>query len=63
MRCSWRIPDKVPGVLPSFTGINSPYEAPGAPDLLLDTTAAGLDELAERVIDLLISRGMIGSEK
>ena len=51
------------GALPSFTGIDSPYEPPDAPDLLLNSTAAAPDVLAERVIDLLISRGMIGGER
>jgi bifunctional enzyme CysN/CysC len=51
------------GALPSFTGIDSPYEPPETPDLVLDSTAAGPDALAERVIDLLLTRGMIGAEE
>jgi bifunctional enzyme CysN/CysC len=49
------------GALPHFTGIDSPYEQPDNADLLLDTTNAEPDELANRVIDLLLSRGMIGN--
>jgi bifunctional enzyme CysN/CysC len=47
------------GRLPNFTGIDSPYEAPEAPDLVLDTTAATADELAQRVTALLQARGLI----
>jgi hypothetical protein len=30
---------------------------------VLDSTVTELDELAERVVDLLAARGMIGSDK
>jgi bifunctional enzyme CysN/CysC len=48
------------GRLPNFTGIDSPYEEPEAPDLVLDTTSAPADQLAQQVIVLLQSRGLIG---
>ena len=48
------------GALPSFTGIDSPYEPPEHADLVLDTASAGPEDLANRVIDLLVTRGMIG---
>jgi bifunctional enzyme CysN/CysC len=51
------------GVLPSFTGIDSPYEPPQNPDLVLDPTVTEPDELAERVIALLLTRAMIGGDK
>jgi bifunctional enzyme CysN/CysC len=51
------------GLLPSFTGIDSPYEPPADPELVLDSAAAAPDELAERVVDLLIARGMIAGDK
>jgi bifunctional enzyme CysN/CysC len=50
------------GALPSFTGIDSPYEPPENPDLVLDSSSAGPDALASRVIDLLVTRGMIGRD-
>ena len=50
------------GVLPSFTGIDSPYEPPQNPDLVLDPTVTEPDELAERVIVLLLTRAMIGGD-
>ncbi len=48
------------GDIAHFTGIDSPYEAPEAPDLRLDTTG-GEDAatLAERVIELLRSGGYL----
>src|SRR5579871_3873025 len=50
------------GALPSFTGIDSPYEPPENADLVLDATSARPEELAARVIDLLVTRGMIGHD-
>lgn len=47
------------GQLPNFTGIDSPYEAPEKPDLVLDTTSAPAEELAQRVVNLLAARGLI----
>jgi len=44
------------GALPNFTGIDSPYEAPEAPELRLDTTSAPAEELAERVVEALLRR-------
>jgi len=48
------------GALPSFTGIDSPYEPPEHADLVLDTDGAGPEDLANRVVELLVTRGMIG---
>ncbi len=47
------------GRLPNFTGIDSPYEAPESPDLVLDTAATGPEVLAERVTALLETRGIV----
>ncbi|MFN3623317.1 MAG: adenylyl-sulfate kinase [Hyphomicrobium sp.] len=47
------------GHLPNFTGIDSPYEAPERPDLVLDTTTASASELAQRVVALLQARGVV----
>jgi len=47
------------GKLPNFTGIDSPYEEPEKPDLVLDTTAASAEELAHRVLALLADRALI----
>ena len=42
------------GDLPNFTGIDSPYEAPEQPDMVLDTMAAAPERLAEQVIARLL---------
>ena len=42
------------GELPHFTGIDSPYEPPEAPELVLDTLSGSPEALAERVIALLV---------
>ncbi len=47
------------GQLPNFTGIDSPYEAPEHPDLVLDTTSAPAAELAQRVVALMQMRGVV----
>jgi bifunctional enzyme CysN/CysC len=47
------------GELKNFTGIDSPYEAPEAPELRLDTGALSAEVAAERVVALLRVRGMI----
>ena len=42
------------GELPNFTGIDSPYEAPDNADIVLDTTSASAETLAERVVARLL---------
>ena len=41
------------GQLSHFTGIDSPYEAPDAPDLRIDASAASPEEAAERIMTLV----------
>ena len=48
------------GLIKNFTGIDSPYEAPEAPDLHLDTAALSPDQAAEAVAAMLNERGMLG---
>ena len=48
------------GALSHFTGVDSPYEAPDAPELRLDTTAEDADALARRVVEELRRRGIAG---
>ena len=47
------------GQLKNFTGIDSPYEAPEAPEMRIDTTALAAEAAAELVIDALRERGML----
>ena len=43
------------GQLRNFTGIDSPYEAPTAPELRIDTTRVSPEEAAELIVARLIS--------
>lgn len=47
------------GQIPFFTGIDSPYEAPEAPELVVNTHEETLQQSVARVIDLLVMRGVI----
>ena len=44
------------GQLRNFTGIDSPYEAPDAPELRIDTTAMDADAAADAVVAYLLAR-------
>jgi len=48
------------GLLPGFTGVDAPYEAPEAPELHLRTADASPEELAEYVVAELRRRGVFG---
>ena len=43
------------GKIPNFTGIDSPYEMPEAPELRLATVGESAEALAERVVERLLS--------
>lgn len=47
------------GEIGEFTGINSPYEAPEAPDLRLQTDVDTLEESTRQVIEMLAMRGIV----
>ena len=44
------------GTLANFTGIDSPYEAPEAPDIRIDTSIEKADEAADRIVAWLLER-------
>jgi adenylylsulfate kinase-like enzyme len=48
------------GNVPNFTGVDSPYEPPEKPEVRLATLGAGADKLADRLVDDLLSRGILG---
>jgi len=50
------------GDLKNFTGIDSPYEEPEAPEILVDTSALSAEQCAEQVIRILRERGVIVDE-
>ncbi len=47
------------GELPNFTGIDSPYEAPEAPELRVDTAAQDVAASADAVLALLRQHGVL----
>ena len=46
------------GQVPDFTGISAPYEAPEAPELVLETHRESLEQSAARVLGLLRAGGI-----
>jgi len=50
------------GELKNFTGIDSPYEAPEAPDLHIDTTAVTAVEATEAIVRWLVSEDVSEGE-
>ncbi|MCC6073880.1 sulfate adenylyltransferase subunit CysN [Pseudomonas sp. GCM10022188] len=44
------------GELKNFTGIDSPYEPPLAPDLRIDTSRESAETAAERIVEYLLAR-------
>ena len=47
------------GKLKNFTGIDSPYEVPEAPEMRIDTTALSPDQAAERIVSVLADLGVL----
>jgi adenylylsulfate kinase len=47
------------GLLPEFTGISSPYEAPDAPDVLVDSAASSVEQEVARLLAELERRGIV----
>lgn len=47
------------GEIRDFTGISSPYEEPGNPELAIDTGSMPLDQCVDQVIGYLQGRGVI----
>jgi bifunctional enzyme CysN/CysC len=44
------------GQIANFTGIDSPYEAPEKPDVLIDTTTLSAEEAADKIIETVMGR-------
>lgn len=49
------------GEIKGFTGIDAPYEAPDKAELVLDSDAHGIDELADQVVAYLESNGYLSA--
>jgi adenylylsulfate kinase len=48
------------GLIPNYTGISSPYEAPKNPEIEAQTGAKPLEACIDQVVDYLAGRGLIG---
>lgn len=48
------------GLIPDFTGIDSPYEEPDDADLVIDTSRTGVGECVESVLAMLRAKGIVG---
>ncbi len=48
------------GEIKNFTGINSPYEEPESPDLVVETDLQSTEDIVEQIIRELVERGMVG---
>lgn len=44
------------GLIPNFTGISAPFEAPVAPDLDIDTSKVPLEQAAQSVVQLILQK-------
>lgn len=49
------------GLLPEFTGISSPYEAPEAPELVVDSANTSVEDEVARLVDALARRVLLDS--
>jgi len=49
------------GQLAEFTGISSPYEAPQAPEVIVDSAAASVDDGVDKVLARLRQHGIINA--
>ncbi len=47
------------GEIAEFTGVSAPYEAPEAPELVVDTSTLSLDESVAAVLDYLQDSGVL----
>lgn len=62
--CEWRDPKGLykkarRGELKNFTGLDSPYEPPANPELVLDTLNEAAGDLADLVVDFMRRRGLL----
>lgn len=52
----------IAGEIKNFTGVSDPYEAPENPEITAHTSTETVDESAQRILDYLTGRGLIGGE-
>ena len=51
------------GEIKNYTGIDSPYETPVKPELILDTEQLSIDESVKKVMRLLVEKGILNDAK
>jgi bifunctional enzyme CysN/CysC len=49
------------GELPDFTGIDSPYETPEAPELVIDSTVTSPEDAVAAIVDTLVRTGILSA--
>jgi adenylylsulfate kinase len=47
------------GEIPHFTGVSDPYEPPGSPEVEIQTDAEAIDVSVERILNVLVDRGIL----
>ncbi len=51
------MPKHAQASLKNFTGIDSPYEEPQSPEIIVDTEKSSAEECAEQIISYLLEKG------
>lgn len=59
MACRGGIEQARSGEIKNMTGIGSPYEAPLAPELVLDASGCSVNESSERLLEYLRDHGYL----
>jgi len=49
------------GEISDFTGIDSPYEPPEQPEIVIDTTKLSAEEAADEIVERLLNHGRLGA--
>lgn len=49
------------GLIKNFTGVSDPYESPGNPEIVIDTTLQSANEAAEKILAYLMSQDYLAS--
>jgi adenylylsulfate kinase len=47
------------GLIPHFTGIDSPYETPLKPELVVETMTKGVEECVDQIVAYLLAEGIL----
>lgn len=53
----------VKGIIPDFTGVSAPYEAPSQPDLILDTEWLSVEQCVEQCKQMIVGKIKIESDE